>query len=68
MASCYWLMTISKYHYETLPNSILRNSCDTKIKDNKSMFTVGFSWNFSTGSRHYVDRKIHHKDIDKGTF
>lgn len=65
---CYWLMTTSKYHYETLPNDILRNSCTTKIKDNKSMFTLGFSWDFSKGTRHNDNRKIHHVDTDKGTF
>lgn len=67
-AGCYWLFTTSKYYYKTLPNDVLQSSCRSKINDNKSMITLGFSWNFSTGKKLSVNRKIQNVDRDKGTF
>lgn len=67
-AGCYWLFTKSKYYYETLPNDVLRHSCRSYIDDNRSMITIGLSWNFSTGRKLSIDRKIHNADTDKGTF
>lgn len=67
-AGCYWLFTVSKYHYKTLPNEVLQSSYSSKINDNKSMLTLGFSWNFSTGKKLSINRKIQNTDADKGTF
>lgn len=68
IAGCYWLFSKSKYHNETLPNDILRHNSRSYINDNRSMFTLGFSWNFSTGKSLNIKRKIENKDTDKGTF
>lgn len=68
IAGCYWLFSKSKYHNETLPNDILRHNSRSHINDNRSMFTLGFSWNFSTGKNLTIKRKIENKDTDKGTF
>lgn len=65
---CYWLFTSSKYYHETLPNEMLQNSWSSKINDNRSMLTIGFTWNFSTGKKLSIDRKIQNSDDDKGTF
>lgn len=65
---CYWLFSVSKYHTKTLPNKVLQNSCNSKILDNKSMVTIGFSWNFSTGKKINIKKKIQNVDTDKGTF
>ncbi len=32
------------------------------------MLTLCFSWNFSTGKKLSINRKIQNKDTDKGTF
>lgn len=68
IAGCYWLLSKSKYHNETLPNDILRHNSRSHINDNRSMFTLGFSWNFSTGKSLNIKRKMQNKDTDKGTF
>lgn len=68
IAGCYWFLTKSKYYNETLPNNLLRHSNQRTINDNRSMFTLGFSWNFSTGKSLNIKRKIENKDTDKGTF
>ena len=68
IAGCYWLFSKSKYHNETLPNDLLRHNSRSYINDNRSMFTLGFSWNFSTGKTFNVKRKMQNKDTDKGTF
>ena len=65
---CYWLFTVSKYYNETLPNNVLKNSCTSSISDNKSMVTMGISWNFSIGKKLNIKKKIQNVDTDKGTF
>lgn len=67
-AGCYWLFSKSKYYSETLPNNILYHNSRTAINDNRSMFILGFSWNFSSGKSLNIKRKIQNRDTDKGTF
>lgn len=67
-AGCFWLFNKSKYNSETLANSLLQHNKRTHINDNRSMFTLGFSWNFSTGKSLNIKRKIENRDTDKGTF
>lgn len=68
IAGCYWLFSKSRYHNETLPNDILRHDTQSYINDNRTMLTIGFSWNFSAGKTFNVKRKLQNKDTDKGTF
>lgn len=67
-AGCYWLFTKSKYESETLPSSLLNCKVNTHIDDNKSMFVLGFAWNFSKGKAINVKQKLQNKDNDKGSF
>ena len=66
--ACYWLLTRSRYSSNTLPTSILQSSSKTWIDDNKSMFLIGFSYNFFSGKDLDINRKLQNKDSDKGTF
>lgn len=67
-AGCYWFLTKSKYKSETLPSSFLSNRDETHINDNRSMIVIGFSWNFSKGKKHDIDRKLENHDNDNGVF
>ncbi|MBR4265796.1 MAG: TonB-dependent receptor [Bacteroidales bacterium] len=67
-AGCYWIFTKSKYDGETLPSSLLYQKNHTHIDDNKSMFVLGFAWNFSKGKAINVKQKLHNKDNDQGSF
>ena len=68
MAGCYWLFTKSRYYNATIPNDVLKHDSRSYINDNRSMITLGFSWNFSTGKKLDVKRKLQNEDTDKGTF
>lgn len=68
IAGCYWLFTKSKYNSETLPNDILHHNSRTSINNNRSMFVLGFSWNFTTGKSLNIKQKIKNRDMDRGTF
>ena len=67
-AGCLWLFTKSKYHSETLDNNVMNYSSDNYINDNKSMVTLGISWNLFKGKNVDVDKKLDNKDNDRGTF
>ena len=64
----YWFLTKSKYNSHTLPNDILTYNGDSFINDNRSMFVFGLTWNFFSGKRLEVNKKIENRDNDKGTF
>lgn len=65
-ASCLWLFTRSKYGSELLANPILERQEHHQINDNASMFTIGFSWNFFSGKRMKVSKKLNNRDTDSG--
>ena len=65
-ASCLWLFTRSKYGKELLANPILERQEHHQINDNASMFTIGFSWNFFSGKRMNVSKKLNNRDSDSG--
>jgi len=67
-AECLWFLTKAKYNHETIPNSVLHYDYHNHINDNKSMITLGLSWNFSKGKSHKIDRELQNKDTDKGIF
>lgn len=67
-AGCYWAFTKSKYKSSTLPNEILKRTASSYINDNRSMFVLGISWNFSKGKEWSIKKKINNKDSDKGLF
>ena len=67
-ASDIFFLTRARYSSNSLPTSILQSSSKTWIDDNKSMFVIGFSYNFFSGKDLDIDRKLQNKDSDKGTF
>jgi hypothetical protein len=53
----------------TIPKSIVQYADAVRIFDNKNMFTVGFSYNFSSGKKYNEKKKtLQNKDTDGGTF
>ena len=67
-ATDYWLFTRSRYSGYSMPTSILQSTYKTWIDDNKSMFVIGFSYDFSTGKNFKIKRKLQNKDSDTGSF
>ena len=67
-AADYWIFTRSRYSGYSMPTSILQRTYKTWINDNKSMFVLGFSYDFSTGKNIKIDRKLRNKDSDTGSF
>jgi len=67
-ATNYWLFTRSHYSVNSLPTSILQSTHKTWIDDNKSMFVLGFSYDFSSGKSLKIKRKLQNKDSDTGAF
>ncbi len=67
-ATDYWIFTRSRYSGYSMPTSILQSTYKTWIDDNKSMFVLGFSYDFSTGKSIKINRKLRNKDSDTGSF
>ncbi len=67
-AADYWLFTRSRYAGYSMPTSILQSTYKTWINDNKSMFVIGFSYDFSSGKNFRINRKLQNKDSDTGSF
>lgn len=67
-ASCQWFLTKAKYKERILDNKSISHVSTSWIDDNKSMFIIGFSWNFSHGKHSEYDQKLNNSDTDKGTF
>lgn len=63
-----WFLTRSRYSSYTLPTNILQSTSKTWIDDNKSMFVLGFSYDFSSGKNMKLNRKLQNKDTDTGVF
>lgn len=64
----HWFLTKSEYQSEMLPNEVIKYSSKTWIDDNKSMITIGFSWNFNSGKSLDERRELQNRDTDRGTF
>lgn len=58
----------SHYRTETIEGSLVKYSDDRRIRDNKSMFTIGFSYNFQSGKQRVVSRKLNNKDNSAPVF
>ena len=67
-AADYWIFTRSRYSGYSMPTSVLQSTYKTWIDDNKSMFVLGFSYDFSTGKSIKINRKLRNKDSDTGSF
>ncbi|MDD7318708.1 MAG: TonB-dependent receptor [Prevotella sp.] len=56
------------YRTETTGESAVRYFDDRIIRDNKSMFIIGFSYNFQSGKQKEVSRKLNNRDNIAPTF
>lgn len=66
---CYWLGTQAEYRNETTPNRYFHEDNHTVIRNNRSMVTLGVSWDFSYGKKKDdIDRKLNNSDTDSGLF
>lgn len=56
------------YRTETIDGSFVKYSDDRRIRDNKSMFIFGFSYNFQSGKQKDVLRKLNNEDNSAPVF
>lgn len=67
-AGMFFIGKDSHYRTETIDGSSVKYSDDRRIRDNKSMVTIGFSYNFQSGKQNNVMRKLNNKDSSAPIF
>ncbi|WOC52579.1 hypothetical protein BPO_1932 [Bergeyella porcorum] len=67
-AGFYWLGTPSHYHNKTLEGSIVRNERISNIYNNKNMFVLGMSYDFSSGKKLQIQKKLNNSTAPAATF
>lgn len=66
--NCMWFLTKAKYEERLLDNPLVKHTSRTWINDNRSMVTIGVSWNFSTGKKKDFTKQLNNSDSDKSAF
>lgn len=61
-AGVFFIGKDSHYRTETIEASTVKYYDDRRIRDNKSMVTIGFSYHFQSGKQKEVVRKLNNKD------
>ncbi|MDR6922004.1 TonB-dependent receptor domain-containing protein [Chryseobacterium sp. 2987] len=64
----YWIGMPSHYKTKSLPQSLVNYNVDTKIMNNKSMFVLGVSFDFSKGKKTEIQRKLNNDTAPAATF
>ncbi|TGN27065.1 outer membrane beta-barrel protein [Empedobacter tilapiae] len=64
----YWIGMPSTYKQKTMDKQYVDYSRVGKIWDNKSMFVVGLSFDFATGKKTNINRKLENKTAGAATF
>ncbi|WP_392436942.1 outer membrane beta-barrel protein [Cruoricaptor ignavus] len=64
----YWLGMPSHYHNKTLEGSIVLNERISNIYNNKNMFVLGLSYNFSSGKKLQIQKKLNNSTAPAATF
>lgn len=64
----YWMGMPSEYKTKSLPESLVNYNVDTKIMNNKSMFVLGLSYDFSKGKKTELQRKLNNDTAPAATF
>ncbi|KPE51849.1 TonB-dependent receptor plug domain-containing protein [Chryseobacterium indologenes] len=67
-AGMYWIGMPSEYKTKSLPQSLVSYNSDTKIMNNKSMFVLGVSFDFSKGKKTEIQRKLNNDTAPAATF
>ncbi|SHI78850.1 Outer membrane protein beta-barrel family protein [Cruoricaptor ignavus] len=64
----YWLGMPSHYHNKTLEGSIVLNERISNIYNNKNMFVLGLSYNFSSGKKLQIQKKLNNSTAPASKF
>lgn len=64
----YWIGMPSEYKTKSLPESLVDYKIHTQIMNNKSMFVLGFSYDFSKGKKTEVQKKLNNDTAPAATF
>jgi len=64
----YWLGTPSKYDTKSLPRSLVTYSNQSYIYNNKNMFVLGISYDFSSGKQIQIQKKLNNSTAPAATF
>lgn len=64
----YWIGMPSEYKTKSLDNSFVQYTSHTKIHNNKTMFAAGFSYDFATGKKNNLKKKLNNDTAPAATF
>ncbi|MFP3833035.1 TonB-dependent receptor domain-containing protein [Chryseobacterium sp. SIMBA_028] len=64
----YWMGIPSEYKTKSLPESLVDYKVHTQIMNNKSMFVLGISYDFSKGKKTEIQRKLNNETAPAATF
>ncbi|MGU3375304.1 TonB-dependent receptor domain-containing protein [Chryseobacterium sp. M5A1_1a] len=64
----YWMGMPSEYKTKSLPESLVDYNVHTQIMNNKSMFVLGISFDFSKGKKTEIQRKLNNETAPAATF
>lgn len=64
----YWMGMPSEYKTKSLPESLVNYTRHTQIFNNKNMFVAGISYDFSTGKKAQIQRKLNNSTAPAATF
>lgn len=64
----YWIGMPSEYKTKSLPESLVDYRVHTQIMNNKSMFVLGLSYDFSKGKKTEIQRKLNNVTAPAATF
>lgn len=64
----YWIGMPSEYKTKSLPESLVGYNVHAQIMNNKSMFVLGLSYDFSKGKKTEIQRKLNNETAPAATF
>lgn len=64
----YWIGAPSQYKTKSLDESLVNYNSSTKIYNNKNMFVIGLSYDFSTGKKLQMQKKLENSTAPATTF
>ncbi|MBO4232982.1 TonB-dependent receptor [Riemerella anatipestifer] len=67
-AGMYWIGMPSKYDTKTIEESLVNYTSHTEIFNNKNMFVLGLSYDFSSGKKLQMKKKLNNRPTDAVTF
>lgn len=68
MAGMYWVGMPSEYKTKSLQESLVNYSRVNQIMNNKSMFILGLSYDFSKGKKTELQKKLNNSTAPAATF